>query len=102
MNKKIDLEGTLIEYNNVLELLATESIIDKSQCIPKKLKVRGVYNFSKRGHIIYPIGKEMPLLEPGEGLRRPIATIIISEVTNYRFSTYRIYTKGKYVVTDIK
>ena len=74
----------------------------KEECIPKKLKENGVYEFLKKGQRAYWLEGEQPLLEKSKSgnVSKPVASIIILEVTHFMEEKI-IYTKGKYKVIKI-
>ena len=98
--------GIIIEFNPDLALRNYSEFQKgrrrKEECIPRKLEVGKSYPFLKSGQRNYWLDGELPLLETkGEGkLSRPIASILIQEVTHFRKNGEN-YTKGKYKVTEV-
>ena len=98
--------GIQVEFNpdlalrNFLEF--KEGNRKKEECLPNDLKEGEICEFLKEGQRNYWMDGDIPLLETkGNGvLSRPIASIIIIEVTHFKFSE-KIYTKGKYKIVEI-
>ena len=73
----------------------------KEECIPENIKAGQIYEFLKKGQRNYWLEGEIALLETKDGrLSRPIASIIILEVTHFLFNG-QVYTKGKYKVIEV-
>lgn len=74
----------------------------QEECIPENLEAGKIYEFLKAGQRNYWFNGELPLLETrGEGnLSRPKASIVILEATHFN-QDGEIWTKGKYMVTEI-
>ncbi|MDO8507987.1 MAG: hypothetical protein Q7S53_05495 [bacterium] len=75
---------------------------EKEECIPEDLKAGSIYDFLKSGQRNYWLEGELPLLETkGDAvLSRPVASIIILEITHFKEKD-KVYTKGKYKVVEI-
>jgi hypothetical protein len=73
-----------------------------AECIPKPLQKGQVYNFLKKGQRNYWFDGEIPLVETkgNQNLSRPLASIIILEVTHFK-NKKEIFTKGKYKVIEV-
>lgn len=98
MDNRINLERVVIEQNNKLALGAKEGLR-----LP--LEVGRFYKFTKRGYLIFPIGKKIPLVESdkyGEPkLASQIATIELFWTTQQILGG-NILTSGEYIVKEIK
>jgi hypothetical protein len=72
------------------------------ECVHRKMRVEGQYEFLKGGHRLYWFGGELPLLETQgkERLSRPLASILMLETTHFT-SFGKPYTRGKYLVKDV-
>lgn len=72
------------------------------ECIPEKLEVGMVYDFFKSDQRLYWLMGELPLRETkgGENLSRPIASVVILEVTQF-MDEQQLYTRGKYKIVKI-
>lgn len=98
--------GIITEYNPDLALRNIAEFKKgkrkREECIPEDLTAGKVYPFLKLGQRHYWLLGEIPLLETkGEGkLSRPKASIIILEATHF-LQDKKLYTKGKYKVTEI-
>ncbi|MDD5651501.1 MAG: hypothetical protein PHF86_13990 [Candidatus Nanoarchaeia archaeon] len=98
--------GIQVEFNPDLALRNiihyTEKRRSLEECIPENLKEGEIYNFLKKGQRNYWLYGELPLLQTeGESkLSRPLASIIILEVTHF-LKDEEVYTKGKYKVIKI-
>ncbi len=98
--------GIQVEYNPDLALRNISEFRNgtrkKEECIPEKLEVEKPYEFLKEGQRNYWIEGEIPLLETkgNQQLSRPVASIVILEVTHFLFNG-KPYTKGKYKVVEV-
>jgi hypothetical protein len=98
--------GIQIEFNPDLALRNFSNFKngkrDIEECLPEKIEVNKVYNFLKSGQRNYWMLGELPLLETKGNaiLSRPIASIVIIEVTHY-LKNKLIFTKGKYKVVEV-
>ncbi|MCX6819220.1 MAG: hypothetical protein NT129_04455 [Candidatus Aenigmarchaeota archaeon] len=73
----------------------------KEEGTPKNIKAGHIYEFLKKGQRNYWREGEIALLETNDGrLSRPIASIIILEVTHFLFNG-QVYTKGNYKVIEV-
>ena len=72
------------------------------ECIPESLEAGQNYHFLKKGQRNYWFFGEIPLLqtEGDQRLSRPLASIVILEVTHFR-DKRRIYTRGIYRVEKV-
>ena len=98
--------GIKIEFNPDLALRnyseCDAGMRKKEECIPRDMKVGGVYSFLKLGQRNYWIEGEIPLLETkgDENLSLPIASIQILEVSHFSDGG-KVYTRGTYQVKEI-
>lgn len=98
--------GIEVEFNPDLTLRNISEFKNgsrkKEECIPEKLEVGRIYEFLKKGQRNYWLKGEIPLLETkgNQQLSRPIASIVILEVTHFLLNG-EPYTKGKYKVIDV-
>lgn len=98
--------GIRVEFNpdlalrNIFEF--KEGRRKEGECIPENLEVGKIYHFLKKDQRNYWLFGEIPLLETkgNSVLSRPLASIIIIEVTHY-LENNEIYTKGSYKVVEI-
>jgi hypothetical protein len=83
----------------VLKSFTTKNLPE--ECIPKRLTKDETYDFLKTGQRIYWLEGEQPLLEKKDGtVSRPIASIIILEVTHF-MKHGNVFTKGKFQIIKI-
>ncbi|MBN1941438.1 MAG: hypothetical protein JW772_04625 [Candidatus Diapherotrites archaeon] len=98
--------GIQIEFNPDLALRNISEfergLRKKEECIPKKLEKGKIYDFLKAGHRNYWLQGEVPLVETkgNQQLSRPIASIIIIEVTHF-MDDGKPFTRGKYKAIDV-
>lgn len=98
--------GIKIEFNPDLALRDIEEFKKGNrkieECIPENLEEGKIYDFLKSNQRNYWLDGELPLLETkgNEQLSRPIASIIILEVTHFKENN-KSYTKGKYKVIKV-
>jgi hypothetical protein len=97
--------GLEIEFNTLLVLRNMsefhEGTRKKEECIPSDLEKEVSYSFLKSGQRIYPLMKEMALLETRNGnLSDPVAKIILTEI-NHMVYEEKLYTRGTYQVVNI-
>ncbi len=98
--------GIQVEFNPDLALRNisnyNEGKRSLEECIPDSLEAGKTYDFLKEGQRNYWLTGELPLMQTeGEGkLSRPLASIIITEVTHF-VKGGKTYTKGKYVVKEV-
>lgn len=97
--------GIEVEFNPDLALrkFGTKDRLEE-ECLPKKLKVKKVYPFLKKGQRNYWLKGEIPLLETlgNQKLSRPLASITILEATRFfNNDANEIYTKGYYQVNEV-
>lgn len=95
--------GIQVEFNPDLALRKFKSPKRlEDECLPEILERGKVYSFLKEGQRNYWLEGEIPLLETkgNQQLSRPLASIKILEATHCIFVD-RIYTKGKYLVTNV-
>ena len=98
--------GIQIEFNPDLALRNISEFDNgnrkEEECIPKDLTKDQSYPFLKSGQRNYWLEGELPLLETkGNGkLSKPIASIIILEVTHFNEND-QLFTKGKYKVVEV-
>lgn len=97
--------GIKIEFNPDLALRRYEKHLSgerlAAECVPVSLEVGQTYDFLKEGQRNYWLEGELPLLytEGNSKLSRPIASIIILEVSHF-MNEGKLYTKGKYLVKE--
>ncbi len=74
----------------------------EEECIPNNMEKDKVYSFLKKGQRNYWLMGELPLSETtgNQNLSRPMASIIILEVTHTLINN-ESYTRGKYKVVDV-
>jgi len=73
----------------------------KEECIPENIKAGQIYEFLKKDQRNYWLEGEIALLEINDGkLSKPVASIIILEVTHFLLNS-QLYTKGKYKVIEV-
>ena len=95
--------GIKTEYNPDLALRKFNTPErEKEECLPETLEAGKIYEFLKQGQRDYWLDGEIPLLETkgNEELSRPLASIIILEVTHFKKNN-KIYTRGIYQVNEI-
>ena len=98
--------GIQVEFNPDLALRNIREYKEgrrkQEECIPEKLEQNKSYDFLKEGQRNYWLLGELPLVETegNQKLSRPIASIIITEVTHF-VKDNKVYTKGKYKVKEI-
>ena len=94
--------GIIVEFNPDLALRAFgTSGRKKEECLPEKLEDFKTYDFLKIGQRNYWLQGEIPLVKTkgNQQLSRPLAAIIITDVTHFR--NEGVWTKGKYLVTEV-
>ena len=99
MNNKINLEGCIVEPNNILALTSKEGLITE-------LEEGRFYKFNKNGFLIFPIGKEMQLreLEIDMNEERKIGTLLATiQITHTAQNLLGgiISTSGEYIVKKV-
>lgn len=74
----------------------------REECIPLKLQKGKTHSFLKKGQRLYWLHGELPLLETkgNQNLSRPIASVIITEVT-HKLRGKEVWTLGKYRVMEV-
>jgi hypothetical protein len=74
----------------------------REECLPEELKLGVVYDFLKKGQRNYWLMGEIPLLqtEGNQVLGKPLASIIIVEVTHF-LKDGEMWTRGKYKVVEV-
>jgi hypothetical protein len=98
--------GIQIEFNPDLALRDYNKYINGErkieECVPQIMEVGKIYNFLKNGQRNYFLNGELPLIitEGNGNLSRPVASIIILEVTHFKCDNI-IFTKGKYLIKEI-
>jgi len=98
--------GIKVEFNPDLALRNISEFKlgrrQEDECIPENLKVDNIHDFLKSDQRNYWLLGEIPLLETkGDGiLSRPIASIVILEVTHF-VKNNAMFTKGKYKVVEV-
>ena len=98
--------GIKVEFNpdlalrNIAEFKKGNRKVE--ECIPENLEEGKIYDFLKKEQRNYWLMGELPLIETqgGEKLSRPIASVIIPEVTHFLIDG-EIYTKGKYKIVKV-
>lgn len=98
--------GIAVEFNPDLALRNISEFKKghrkKEECIPADLKAEKIYPFLKSGQRNYWFDGELPLLETkgNAKLSRPIASILMQEVTHFKEKDCT-WTKGKYKVVEV-
>ncbi len=98
--------GIQVEFNPDLALRNISEFKNgnrkEEECIPENLEVGKIYSFLKRGQRNYWLSGEIPLIETkgNQELSRPKASILILEATHFTENN-KVYTKGKYKVTEV-
>ncbi len=98
--------GIKVEYNPDLALRNIDEYKNGNrkleECIPENIEINKIYPFLKQEQRNYWFFGEIPLIETkgNEILSRPKASIIILEATHF-IEENKIYTKGKYKVTQL-
>lgn len=98
--------GIQVEFNPDLALRNISEFKNgnrkREECIPENLETGKTYDFLKEGQRNFWLEGEIPLVETkgGQELSRPLASIIILEVSHFLLEG-RLYTKGRYKVIDI-
>ncbi len=95
--------GIQVEYNPDLALRSfgtPERSAD--ECVPEKLILGATYGFLKRGQRLYWMHGELPLVttDGSEHLSRPLASIVIREVTHF-LQNNETWTRGIYEVRAV-
>lgn len=98
--------GLPIEFNLILALRNIEEYKSgrkkQEECIPEKLEKHQTYDFLKSDQRVYFMDREIALVETkgSEQLSRPLASIVMEEVTHI-MQDGKVWTKGKYNVVDV-
>jgi hypothetical protein len=98
--------GIAVEFCPDLCLRSLEDAVRKerkaNECLPQVLDEGVTYDFLKEGQRNYWMLGEIPLrLTEGNGvLSRPVASVILSEVTHF-LNEGKVWTRGKYTVKEV-
>ena len=103
MGIEIVIEGTAIEYNNILALRPNKTPNRRaSECLPNIMEEGNFHNFFKKGYRIYPLCREIPLAETEGDEKLSDTKAYIEIIGQSQFvSGGSVFTKGDYIIKKI-